>query len=395
MSSGAFARTVAALLLLALAACGGIEAAPKPPLANFEASLVQLQEAYSAGDVVNCLAQPLASQDAVVCRDKIVQTLMVTIDLRYEEFEIGFFDANRWASFGGTLAVLGLTTAGAVASGGTSQLLSAAAAGVTGAQAAVKRELLSEQTSVALLTAMRAQRDKIGLNIRLGLRRDAIQYPLGAALADISGYYRAGTIVGALTGVTQAVGAEREQAQENVQQSIVDPEFVPPPVRPPPPPPPPPPTPAGGRPPPPPIPGRDRGSVVPPVPRADLSEVEFLQLRTTFGLTEGNAPRVTSTGFHHAVGIFQKCKGKSVTGVLTPEQKTAALANDACLNVVRDSTRPRPRGATASPAPQPAPAGAGATPNPNTPTPQPSPSGAGAQPGPANPEPVPLLPGTR
>ena len=227
MSSGTFGRTGATLLLSALAACSGIEAAPKPPLANFEASLAQLQGAYSPGDVVNCLARPLASQDAVICRDKIVQALMIAIDLRYEEFEIGFFDANRYASFGGTLAVLGLTTAGAVVSGGTSQLLSAAAAGVTGAKEAFKREVLAEQTSVALLTAMRTQRDQVGLNIRLGLRRDATQYPLGVALADVSAYYRAGTIVGALTGVTQAVGVEREKAQENLQRSIVDREFVP------------------------------------------------------------------------------------------------------------------------------------------------------------------------
>ena len=123
MSSGTFGRTGAALLLSALAACSGIQAAPKPPLANFEASLVQLQGAYAAGDVVNCLTRPLASQDAVICRDKIVQALMITIDLRYEEFEIGFFDANRYAGFGGTLATLGLTTAGAVVSGRSRQKL--------------------------------------------------------------------------------------------------------------------------------------------------------------------------------------------------------------------------------------------------------------------------------
>jgi hypothetical protein len=192
---------------------------------------VQLQGAYSAGDVVNCLAQPLASQAAVVCRDKIVQALMIAVDLRYEEFEIGFFDTNRYAGFGATLAALGLSTAGAVVSGGTSQILSAAAAGVIGAREGFKREVLVEQTSVALLTAMRAQRDKVGLNIRLGLRRDASQYPLGAALADVSAYYRAGTIVGALTGVTEAVGLEREHAREELQQSIVNPRFVPQPLR--------------------------------------------------------------------------------------------------------------------------------------------------------------------
>jgi hypothetical protein len=231
MRSGTFSRKGAALLLSALAACGGIQAAPKAPLADLEASLVQLQGAYSTGDVVDCLAQPLASQDAVFCRDRIVQALMIAVDLRYEEFEIGFFDTNRYAGFGATLAALGLSTAGAVVSGGTSQILSAAAAGVIGAREGFKREVLVEQTSVALLTAMRAQRDKVGLNIRLGLRRDATQYPLGAALADVSAYYRAGTIVGALTGVTEAVGVEREHAREELQQSIVNPQFVPQPLR--------------------------------------------------------------------------------------------------------------------------------------------------------------------
>jgi len=221
----AFGRTAVGLLLFVLAACGSIRAAPEPPMANFEASLLGLQTPFAAGNVVECLAKPLTEQR--VCRDTIVQALMIAIDLRYEEFEIGFFDTNRYAGFGATLAALGLSTAGAVVSGGTSKLLSAAAAGVIGAREAFKQEVLAEQTSVALLTAMRAQRDRVGLNIRLGLRRDATQYPLGAALADVSAYYRAGTIVGALTGVTEAVAVEREQAREDLQQSIVNPQFVP------------------------------------------------------------------------------------------------------------------------------------------------------------------------
>jgi hypothetical protein len=225
----AFGRTAVALLLFVLAACGSIRAAPEPPMANFEASLVGLQTPFAAGNVVECIAKPLTEQR--VCRDTIVQALMIAIDLRYEEFEIGFFDTNRYAGFGATLATLGLSTAGAVVSGGTSQLLSAAAAGVIGAREAFKREVLAEQGSEALLIAMRAQRDKVGLSIRLGLRRDATQYQLGAALADVSAYYRAGTIVGALTGVTEAVGVDREQALEDLQQSIVNPQFVPPPVR--------------------------------------------------------------------------------------------------------------------------------------------------------------------
>jgi len=369
---------------------------------NFEASLVGLQTPFAAGNVVDCLAKPLTEQR--VCRDTIVQALMIAIDLRYEEFEIGFFDTNRYAGFGATLVTLGLSTAGAVVSGGTSQLLSAAAAGVIGAREAFKREILAEQGSVALLIAMRTQRDKVGLSIRLGLRRDATQYPLGAALADVSAYYRAGTIVGALTGVTEAVGVENKQAQENLQKVTIDPQFVPPvrvfgvgpapaPASTPPPPRDPgsnatgpsPPFGGGTVQPLPPALGRGSpemrpspptirpGTMVSPGQAASITEEEFLQLRSAFGLTERNAPRVASTGFVHAVRLFQGCKKQSETGVLTPEQKTAAQSGDACLSVVQDSIRSRQRGATPNPKPQPAPPTAGAQPNPVNPEPQPTP----------------------
>jgi hypothetical protein len=49
MRSGAFGGMAAALSLLALAACGGIRAAPEPPIANFETYLIGLQEAYPQG----------------------------------------------------------------------------------------------------------------------------------------------------------------------------------------------------------------------------------------------------------------------------------------------------------------------------------------------------------
>jgi hypothetical protein len=219
MRSGAFGRTAAALLVITLAGCGGIRAAPEPPMANLNAYLLELQQPYAPAAVVACLQTELTQQKS--CRDKIVQALMVAIDLRYEEFELAFFDANRYADFGATLVTIGLGTAGAFVPGSTSQILSAAVAGIGGMREAFTKKVLAEQTSVALLTAMRAQRDTVGLRIRLGLRLDATEYPLGAALADISAYYRAGTIVGALTGVTEAVGVERQKAEQNLRLTVV------------------------------------------------------------------------------------------------------------------------------------------------------------------------------
>ena len=228
MHSGAFGRTAAALGLLALAACGGIRAAPEPPIANFETYLIGLQQPYTPEAVTACLGTPLADPQAQICRDKIVQPLIVAIDLRYQQFELGFFDSIRQLDFGTSLAVIGLGTAGAFTPGGVSQILSGTTAALAGTREAFTKTVLAEQTSVALLTAMRAQRDQVRAQIHSRLRLTASEYPLGMALADVSGYYRAGTVVGALTGVTEAVGIERVQARQNLQQAIEDREFVPP-----------------------------------------------------------------------------------------------------------------------------------------------------------------------
>jgi hypothetical protein len=190
-------------------------------MANFENYLLGLQQPYTPEKVAACLGTPLAEAQARICRDKIVQPLMVAIDLRYEQFELRFFDANRQWDFETSLAMIGLGTAGAFVPGGTSQILSGVSSALVGTREAFTKTILAEQTSVALLNAMRAQRDRVGERIRLGLRLDATQYPLGAALADISAYYRAGTLVGALTGVTEAAGVERRQAEQNLRATVV------------------------------------------------------------------------------------------------------------------------------------------------------------------------------
>jgi hypothetical protein len=406
MRSGTFGRIGSALCLLALAACGGIQVAPAPPIANFEDYLIGLQNAYPSGYVIQCLGTPLADPQARICRDRIVQTLMVAIDLRYQQFELGFFDANRQWDFGTNLAVIGLGTAGAFVSGGTSQILSGAVAAVAGTREAFTKTMLAEQTSVALLNAMRTQRDQVGLRIRLGLRQDAPRYPLGAALADVSAYYRAGSIVGALTGVTQAVGIERGQAQEDLQEAIVNPEFgtVPPPAPPPLPAPPPTPRPTHtGPPPPPPIPGHGRRVEGPPPQGAEITEPEFLKLREVFGLTERNAPlrsRERAPAFRTAVKVFHHCKNPAIpevqqSGALTLEEKPIALANtDPCLAKIRESRGARP-GATANPSSPSSSSGAAVQPGATDSASQPPPSGAAAPPGATNPVSGPLSPGAR
>jgi len=115
---------------------------------------------------------------------------------------------------------LGLGTAGALSPGGAAQALSAATAGIAGTRAAYEKEVLAQQTLPALDTAMHAQRDTIAAAIERNLTKTSTEYPLAAALSDLSAYYAAGTVLGALNGVTRVVGTEAAAAQNELRTAL-------------------------------------------------------------------------------------------------------------------------------------------------------------------------------
>lgn len=212
------ARIVSLLLISVLVGCAGVRAAPESPLANQESAIRGLNTSFTPDRVLDCLNTPLPQQD--ICRNTITQALLVAIDLRYADFEIGFFNTNRLGGFATTLATLGLGAAGSVSGAAAANAISAAITGITGAREAFSREVLADQTAAALLTAMRAQRNIALLRVREGLARPATEYPLGFALSDLQAYFRGGTIPGALTGVTQAVGVQAQRAQDDLRNAI-------------------------------------------------------------------------------------------------------------------------------------------------------------------------------
>lgn len=201
-------------LAVVLAGCAGLSASPRSPFSSHEEALKNLEAVYEPAAVVACIKTPLAAQGP--CRDTIAQALLIVIDLRYADFELGFFDANRYGNFGATVATLGLTGAASVSGGGAARVLSAFAAGVTGTREAFSREVLAERTAVALQTAMRTRRDIVAVRIRDGLRLPAADYPFGVALSDLYAYFRAGTVLGALTGVNEAVATEARAARDRL-----------------------------------------------------------------------------------------------------------------------------------------------------------------------------------
>lgn len=201
-------------LVLGLAGCAGLSASPSSPISDRPAALHALEAVYSPAKIVTCISTPVESQRP--CRDEIAQALIVAIDMQYADYELGFFDANRYGTFGATVATLGLTGAASVSAGAAARLLSAIAAGVTGTREAFNRDVLIDHTAVALQSAMRAKRDTVLAQIRNGLRSPPSEYPIGAALSDLNAYYRAGTIVGALAGLNESVATDAKTARANL-----------------------------------------------------------------------------------------------------------------------------------------------------------------------------------
>jgi hypothetical protein len=194
-----------------LAACS----TPRSPLPPIPQIVEQLQYHFTGDKLTDCLKKPLSGQRD--CRDEIVQALMAAIDVRYAEYEREFFDGNRLVGFGSSVAVLGLGTAGSLAATGTAQVLNAISAAVTGTREAFGREMMADQTSAALLTAMRNARNQVAIRIREGLRQDGAGYPLGIALFDIHAYFRAGTMPGALSSLTEIVGDRARTTQQELR----------------------------------------------------------------------------------------------------------------------------------------------------------------------------------
>ncbi|TCH99408.1 hypothetical protein EJV46_01655 [Roseococcus sp. SYP-B2431] len=208
---------------LGMAACSGWRAGPESPYRDLSGTIDAFEAVYSAQELQRCLAEPLSDRPGSahqVCRDRISQALMAVIDVRYAIFEQGLLDTQRFTGLGATILQLGLSAGASVASGGTTQALAAASTAIGGVNEAVSREVLVNRTATALMSSMHARRNEISLRVRTGLGRTAAAYPLGVALSDLFAYYRAGTLAGATTALSEAASTQAITARQGVDSTL-------------------------------------------------------------------------------------------------------------------------------------------------------------------------------
>lgn len=203
---------LASIVLLSGCATFGGYPERTPPPAN---DLQILEPLINAAAITACLKAPT---DA--CRNQIVGARIYATDLEFSQFEEKLFKQARAGGYAATLTTMGLTAGAAVAGGGTSQVLSGIATLIVGGREAFEKEVLAEKTVLAIHTEMRARRTDVMLRLRIGLLQSITQYPLSIALSDLSDYYTAGTVLGALIGITESAGVNSRAAETRLRETF-------------------------------------------------------------------------------------------------------------------------------------------------------------------------------
>lgn len=149
-------------------------------------------------------------------RDEIINARIAAIDIQFSLFQQKLHQEGVGMNIGTDAVLLGLSAAGALASGGASQVLSAASAAVVGMKGSIDKKLFFEQTMPALFAQMIAKRKIVLANIRTGLLKNTSQYPLHQGLADLEDYRYAGTIPGAISSVVESAGVQSADANKKL-----------------------------------------------------------------------------------------------------------------------------------------------------------------------------------
>lgn len=201
-------------IALLLGGCAAFDGYPKR-VTDPEIDIAELKPQLDAAAIRACLQTP-----DLACRNRIIGARMYATDIRFSQFEEELFRDTRRGGFNATLATLGLTTAAAASTGGAAQALSGLSALIIGGREAFQKEVLSERTTLAIHAAMRTRRAQVALRLRGSLSQPIDNYPVETALADLDAYYNAGTVLGALVGITETVGASAEKAETELREKL-------------------------------------------------------------------------------------------------------------------------------------------------------------------------------
>ena len=203
--------------IASLTGCSGVTQG-RPVKADYQTPIVKsLIGKYSANNSV------FTHQSSVTMkqRNQVLDDIIFLTDVNYRSFEEELYVGKAFFDTTGDLAILGLGAAGSlITHSATQAIISAISGGIGGARVSINKNFFHEFSTQALIAKMQSsRRAKLEL-MRKAMTLNVTDYTLSRGLSDITEYYNAGTIVGALQDIIADAGADKKKADEELKNIV-------------------------------------------------------------------------------------------------------------------------------------------------------------------------------
>jgi hypothetical protein len=214
-----FQRIFTWIIFLCIAAgvagCASLSGYPSDPV-HSDAELAM----YSAYEnaAVEAYFRAQTESDRRRLRDRIVYTRLAAYDVEFQTFTEKLNKESGLGNLSGDFALLILNGIGATTGGAaTKAAMNAASAGVTGARAAVDRDVFYNQALPAVQTQMSTSRNAQLVVIQEALRTQSdADYPLPRAVIDLNKYREAGSLPFAISALSINAGVQKGDVNEKL-----------------------------------------------------------------------------------------------------------------------------------------------------------------------------------
>ncbi|HSV00409.1 MAG TPA: hypothetical protein VLI91_09910 [Roseiarcus sp.] len=199
-------------VLFILVGCSEISPTLRSPdrIIPLQNEIASLQAALSEPTIL------ASANSTFVGRNAYITERMYGIDLEYTHYEALLTSSTSDANLLAAITTIGLTgTASVLNVPQTNKILSAIAAGVTGASQAYDKDILLSQAIQNLQMQMRTDRNNQAKIIIANMKCDIVKYPLGMALSDLETYYRVGTLESAEIAISRTVSNAEDTSKAN------------------------------------------------------------------------------------------------------------------------------------------------------------------------------------
>lgn len=207
-----------ALFALLLASGCATTGAPHAPETSFTArsDLDALKAKFaSATSISDYYSRPEAKER----RDAFIAGRLVLYDLAYVDWVSRLRIGRAAESTILDTATLGVSQAITLFGGArTKEVLGAIGGAIAGTRSSYEKNFFDEAAAGAIAAQMNAERKAALVPIMAGTRASLEDYPLTAALADLTRYQFAGTLDGALAGIQRDAGLKEAEALERLDR---------------------------------------------------------------------------------------------------------------------------------------------------------------------------------